>query len=136
MPRRADTKNPDDGSGLEESLTLEITVPCGHDGARQALAELRWILDADGQRIRRILISGGERFDGDHARSHDAQGLVGWISGSLVAKALAIMRVGRSLLHGRGFLVLLLCTAAPFTAQLKCLRRVSCQHEQVHDGQE
>ena len=107
-------------------------MPSGHDGARQPLAELRRILDAEWQRIRGKLIPANERFNRDDARADHLQRLADGIHEDLMARALAIVRIIRNALHRGGFGLLRLLSTGACTAQLKCLRRVSRQNEQAY----
>lgn len=121
-------------AGVKKGLTLNAAVPRGHGGARQALAELRRIVDAEWQRIRGILIPKGQRFDGKKARADDVQRLVRGVGQNLMTDALAVVRVRRKLLRLRRLGVLCRLAATPLTAHSKRLRRVACQHEQAHEG--
>lgn len=53
----------------------EITVPPRHDGARQALAYLGRMLDAERHRIRRELIRVARKSDGDETCGGDPHGV-------------------------------------------------------------
>ena len=116
-------------------LTLRVAVRSGHDGTRQALAQLRRIIDAERHRIRGIFIFANETLDRDEAGSRDGHWRAAGVRKNLVAQAFAMVRFARLLLFLGRLHLLHLGRSVAFAAVVKQLHGVSRQHEKTQKGQ-
>lgn len=75
----------------------EAAVPSGHDGARQALSDLRRMIDPEWDRIRRELIGLRQKAGRLHHHRHHANRLCEGGRNHLMADALATIGISRAI---------------------------------------
>ena len=110
-------------------------MPPGHEGARQALSELRGIVDAERHRIRRKLIR-NLKLIGSLENSHpDPQAIRGMTGEKLMAEALTLVTLAGAAVPGsciaeRQLHLLLL------TAVVESIRRIAHHDEEGYEHSE
>ena len=120
-----------------EKADAENTVaPSGHDDARQALSELRRIVDAERHRIRRELIGVRHKIRRDENRGGQPNRLRRERCEDLVANALTTIAVTGRLILRRSLPIFNLPLLLTRAAVVKKIETVSRQHEQGDDGDE
>ncbi len=118
---------------MKKPDAVKVVVPSGHDGARQALRELRRILDAERHRIRRKLIRVRHATRRDNERGNQPHWLKRDRWDSLVTNALAAITAVGSLVIGAIRPLLGLCDFAMRAAISEKIEAVSRQNEQGYD---
>ena len=120
-----------------KNLTLrDSPPPSGRDDARQALSELRRIVDAARHRIRRKLIRVRHKRRRHESHIRDPQRLRCERSDNLMANALAAIATARSLVLRNRLPMLCLGRFAVAAAVSKKIEAISRRHEQGDDDNE
>ena len=132
---RADTKTPTKCRG-EKPDAARFAAPSGRGDARQALSELRRIVDAARHRIRRKFIRVRHKRRRHESHIRDPQRLRCERSDNLMANALAAIATARSLVLRNRLPMLCLGRFAVAAAVSKKIEAISRRHEQGDDDNE
>ena len=122
--------------GVKKPDATCTATPHGHGDARQALSELRRIVDAERHRIRRKLIRVRHKIRRDENRMNQLNRTRRERSGDLVTDALAAVAIAGLLIFRRGLAMLHLRLLLLCAAIVEKIEPVSRDHEQGDDGDE
>ena len=134
--RDARTRKTPTTVGVKKPDAKKLAAPRGHGDARQALSELRRIVDAERHRIRRKLIRVRHEIRRDENRMNQLNRVRSERSRDLVANALTAVAIAGRLILRRGLALFHLSLLLLGAAIVKKIETVSRQNEQGDDGDE